>query len=259
MSKAVTSHERPGVYSVYEATAVVTGTSRQGWAAVAARSQGGTAGTLYTLNSGREAAEAFGPKDGLTELVQLLMANGAARVLAVPVTQDEDYAEAFALLGGQEGVRVVLCDSGTLTVQQALRDQVTADAAAQRERIAVVPGGAEETVSQLVERAKGLNSERVVLVAPGDARQAAAVAGAICGQTDPALPLGGAVLTGVSGPAERYTEQELDTLILGGVTTLEQAQGQCMVIRGVRPPGRPPGRLRTPPGGSWGRSWWWMM
>lgn len=233
MSKAVTSHERPGVYSVYEAAAVVSGASRQGWAAVAARSQGGTAGTLYTLNSGREAAEAFGPKDGLTELVQLLMANGAARVLAVPVTQDEDYAEAFALLGGQEGVRVVLCDSGTLTVQQALRDQVTADAAAQRERIAVVPGGAEETVSQLVERAKGLNSERVVLVAPGDARQAAAVAGAICGQTDPALPLGGAVLTGVSGPAERYTEQELDTLILGGVTTLEQAQGQCMVIRGV--------------------------
>ena len=59
------------------------------------------------------------------------------------------------------------------------------------------------------------------------------MAGAICGQTDPALPLGGAVLTGVSGPAERYTEQELDTLILGGVTTLEQAQGQCMVIRGV--------------------------
>ena len=40
MSNVVTSHERPGVYSAYEASAVVTSASRRGWAAVAARSQG---------------------------------------------------------------------------------------------------------------------------------------------------------------------------------------------------------------------------
>ena len=56
----VTTHERPGVYSVYEAAAAVTASSRSGTAAIAAQSAGGTAGTLYTLTSDRQAAAAFG-------------------------------------------------------------------------------------------------------------------------------------------------------------------------------------------------------
>ena len=134
---------------------------------MAARSQGGTPGKLYDLGRYEEAETTFGKEDALTALVKLLMANGAARVLAVPVEEEADYPAAFALLGEQESVKVVVCDSQTLSVQQALRDQVLADAQVRRERIAVVPGGAEESVSQLVARAKELNSERVVLVAPG--------------------------------------------------------------------------------------------
>ena len=205
MSSMVTTHERPGVYSVYAASAVVSGAARRGWAAVAARSQGGTPGKLYDLGRYEEAETTFGKEDALTALVKLLMANGAARVLAVPVEEEADYPAAFALLGEQESVKVVVCDSQTLSVQQALRDQVLADAQVRRERIAVVPGGAEESVSQLVARAKELNSERVVLVAPGISEEAggalvaAAVAGAICGEGDPALPLGGVELRGIPG------------------------------------------------------------
>lgn len=239
MSKVVTSHERPGVYSAYEASAVVTAAGRRGWAAVAARSQQGDPGTLYTLGTWREALETFGQEGTLAGMIQRLLANGAQRVLAVPVGEDNDYAAAFALLGQQENIKVVVCDSEDLSVQQSLRDQVAADAQNRRERIAVVPGGRDESVSQLVTRAQGLNSERVVLTAPGvspeegGALTAAAVAGAICGQADPALPLGGQVLTGVSALAGRYTEEELDTLLQGGVTPLEMAAGQCTVIRGV--------------------------
>ena len=221
MSSMVTTHERPGVYSVYAASAVVSGAARRGWAAVAARSQGGTPGKLYDLGRYEEAETTFGKEDALTALVKLLMANGAARVLAVPVEEEADYPAAFALLGEQESVKVVVCDSQTLSVQQALRDQVLADAQVRRERIAVVPGGAEESVSQLVARAKELNSERVVLVAPGISEEAggalvaAAVAGAICGEGDPALPLGGVELRGIPGLALRYGESELDTLLQG--------------------------------------------
>ena len=221
MSSMVTTHERPGVYSVYAASAVVSGAARRGWAAVAARSQGGTPGKLYDLGRYEEAETTFGKEDALTALVKLLMANGAARVLAVPVEEEADYPAAFALLGEQESVKVVVCDSQTLSVQQALRDQVLADAQVRRERIAVVPGGAEESVSQLVARAKELNSERVVLVAPGISEEAggalvaAAVAGAICGEGDPALPLGGVELRGIPGIALRYGESELDTLLQG--------------------------------------------
>lgn len=87
---------------------------------------------------------------------------------------------------------MVVCDSTDQEVQQKLRDSVTAASAARRERIAVVAGGAEESVTALTDRAKALNSERVVLAAPGGVSEkgtalsgltaAAAVAGAIAGQ-----------------------------------------------------------------------------
>ena len=232
---SVTTHERPGVYSEYDASSVVQGRQGRKMVGMAAIHATAPAGVPQTVTSYEGALIAFGSTGGqdMTELIRLALKNGAAGVVAVPVADEEGYEAAFAALAAMDDIGVVICDSVDREVQQSLRDSAAAASAARRERIAVAAGGAGETVTELLERAKALNSERVVLVAPGDARQAAAVAGAICGQTDPALPLGGAVLTGVAGPAERYTEQELDTLILGGVTTLEQAQGQCMVIRGV--------------------------
>lgn len=236
----LTTHERPGVYSAYEISAVVSAAARRGVAALAARSDGGTAGQLYDLGSAAQAAEAFGAADRLTGLVRLLMANGAARVLAVPLADADGYEAAFALLNRQEGVTVVLCDSEDLSVQQALRDSVEAAAAQRRERIAVVCGGAGETVAQLTARAGSLNSRRVALVAPAStaednaaAQVAAAVAGALCADGDPALPLGGAALRGLPGLAARYGESDLDALIRGGVTPVEAAGGRVCVVRGV--------------------------
>ena len=206
MTSGVTSHARPGVYSVYEASAVVAGGARRGKAAVAARSQA-----------------------------------------AVPVGEDGDYGAAFALLEEQEGVKVVVCDSETLSVQQKLRDSVAAAAQVRRERIAVAPCGAGETVSQITARAKALNSERVVLIAPGASLVAAAVAGAICGQGDPALPLGGAALRGVPDLETAYSESDIDALVQAGVTPVEQVGGVCSVIRGVT--------TRTTTGGAEDSTW----
>ena len=236
----VTNHERPGVYSAYTATAAAQRGNRRGTAAVIAVSRKGTAGTLYALGSYRQAAEAFGAEDGLTALVKILLANGAARVLAVPVADENGYEAAFALVQEQEGVNVVICDSEKLAVQQKLRDSVMSASAERRERIAVVAGAAGETAEALVKRAGELNSERVVLVAPavsqeaGGAWVAAAVAGAICGGSDPALPLGGTELQGISALEKRLDESEVDALIRGGVTLVERVGGSCWVIRGVR-------------------------
>ena len=154
----VTNHERPGVYSAYTATAAAQRGNRRGVAAVVAVSQKGTAGTLYALGSYRQAAETFGAEDGLTALVKLLLANGAARVLAVPVANENGYEAAFALVQEQEGVNVVICDSEKLAVQQKLRDSVMSASAERRERIAVVAGAAGETAEALVKRAGELNT-----------------------------------------------------------------------------------------------------
>lgn len=239
----VTTHERPGVYSVYEASSLISGVSGAKWVGLAAICTTGTAGTVYELSDYKQAVEQFGSNQELTELVRLLFLNGAAGVSAVPVQDEDGYTAAFAALEALEGIAIVVCDSTTVAVQQALRDSVTTASDARRERIGVVAGAAGETVSQLVSRAAELNSNRMVLVAPevvdengsvlSGARAPAAVAGVIAGESDPAVPLGGAQVKGLSGLSKRYTDAEVDTLVRGGVTALESIAGIISVVRGV--------------------------
>jgi hypothetical protein len=203
------------------------------------------AGTAVTVTSVEQAVSAFGSsgQEDMTGLIQLALKNGAAKVVALPVASEEDYAQAFAQMGAMEDIQVVICDSIDTDVQQALREMVEQSSKVRLERIAVVAGTAEESEQALVQRAAKLNSERVVLVGPGGADEegqamsgltvAAAVAGAIAGEQDPALPLGGAVLYGLTGLAKRYDDNALDLLIQGGVTPVESVSGQTTVVRGV--------------------------
>lgn len=230
--------ERPGVYSSYDASSVVLSTSGGKTVGLAALCQAGEAGTACDLSRYETAVSTFGTDEAITGLIRLLFLNGAARVWAVPVADEGGYEAAFETLAGIEDISIVVCDSGELTVQQSLRDSVAAASEARRERIGVVPGAVGESVGQLVLRAQELNSERMVLVGPEEAdgsgaALAAAVAGAIAGETDPAVPLGGAVLKGVTALSQRYEDGEIDTLIQGGVTPLEAVAGQVSVVRGV--------------------------
>ena len=204
-----------------------------------------TAKTVYTITSYEEAVTTFGSAGGqdMAELIRVILLNGAAAVAAVPIAASTDYEAGFAVLEGQENVSVVVCDSTTQTDQQDLRDSVAAASAARRERIAVVGGAASETVTNLISRAAALNSERVVLVAPGGTDEdgtalsgltaAAAVAGAIAAQSDPALPLSGAELTGLHGLSQQYNDNDIDLLVRGGVTPLESVAGVVSVVRGI--------------------------
>ena len=227
----VTEHQRPGVYSVYDASSAVSSWAGGKAAGVVAVCAKGTAGQVYTVSSYEQAVERFG-SGLLCEMVGLLLRNGAARVYAVSVTAEADYAAAFEALEKVEEVAVVCCDSGEAEVQQALRNSVKQASESRRERLAVVTGGEGETAGQLVARAGGLNCERVVLV-PDGAKAAAAVAGCIAGERDPAVPLGGAELKGITTVERDWSDNEIDTLVLGGVTPLEAGGGVVSVVRGV--------------------------
>ena len=112
---SVTNHERPGVYSRYDASTVVKGRGGGGGCVgLAALCGTGTAGTLYTFNRYEEAVTAFGGEETLTELVRLLFLNGAAQVKAVPVAEEAGYKAAFSVLEAAEDIAVVVCDSGEL-------------------------------------------------------------------------------------------------------------------------------------------------
>jgi len=245
----VTEHQRPGVYSVYDASSVVSGSAAGRAAGLAAvcSAQGVTAGEVYDLTGGEQAESAFGAGEEITELAKLLFRNGAARVYAVPVASEEGYAAAFAALEKVEDVAVVVCASTDAQVQKELTESVQAASAAKRERLCVLAGGENETAAELIARAGALNSERAVLCAPGGAKAAAALAGAIAGESDPAVPLGGAELKGLSGLGQDWSEGEIDALILGGVTPLEETGAAVGPVRAVT--------TRTKTGGAADATW----
>lgn len=251
-------HERPGVYSAYDAAAVVSAAKGSKTIGVAAKAARGTVGEAVTVTGYAAGVAAFGEDTdpGMSTLLRLLFLGGAGKVVAVRVAdEDADYQEAFEVLGKQDA-QVVLCDSAELTVQQALRSAVETASTQRRERIAVV-GGDGENVAELVERAKALNSERVVLVGPdaldGSGNRlpgvfaAAAVAAAIAAGKDPAVPLNGTELYGLGGLAEDYSDNDIDLLVRGGVTPLESVGGVISPVRGIT--------TRTTTGGAADATW----
>lgn len=246
----ITKHERPGVYSSYEASALSAASGKGKAVAVVAAGPAGSVGTLFSWTGYSRAINDVGRCE-LSDLARMALKNGAGLVYGV--VAGDDWEAAFGLVESVEDAAVVVCGSTQLTVQQKLRDMVERCSAARKERIAVVAGSEGETPAQLVERAKELNCERVVLVAPGDAAGgggiscAAAVAGAIAANADPALPLGGAKLSGPEGLETAYEDGDIDLLVQGGVTPLEMLGGSCYVVRGVT--------TRTTTGGAADSTW----
>ena len=250
-------HERPGVYSSYDASAVVTAGRGSKIIGVAAKAASGTVGEVVTLTGYTAGVAAFGEDvdPGMSTILRLLFLNGASTVAAVRVADEEpDYAGAFGVLGKVEA-QILVCDSGELSVQQALPTAVETASEQRRERIAVV-GGSGLKASELVERAAELNSERMVLVGPDLVRgegtlpgvfASAALAGAIASGTDPAIPLNGAELSGLEGLTEDYTDNDIDLLVRGGVTPLESVGGVVSPVRGIT--------TRTTTGGAADSTW----
>ena len=245
-----TIHERPGVYSSYDASSVVSASAAAKTIGAAAVATKGTANKVELITSYEEGKSVFGEDAsgvyGMSTLLKFLFANGAGAVKAVAVGKDEseekDYASAFAALSDEEDVGVMVCDSAAQSVHLLLKTAAEDASAARRERIAVI-GGSEETVAQMVNRAKAVNSERVVLVGPDIASDdggtmsavfaAAAVAGAIACGADPAVPLNGAELYGIGGLQSVYSDNDIDLLVQGGVTPLEDVGGVVSPVRGI--------------------------
>ncbi len=245
MSDNVTTHQRPGVYSSYSVSSAVRGTTGRKTVGLVAVNTVATPLEAVTVTSFSQSLSVFGAGT-MTDLIGAVLEHGGGAVVAVAVADGSDYGDGLAMLEGTDGIDILICDSVDVDVEQDVRDSALAASKNRRERICVVACDVDETVSQMVARAASLNSERVVLVAPGDLKVAAAVAGLIAGELDPAVPLGGAELSGLTVDS-RYGENELDLLILGGVTPVEYRSGVTAVVRGVT--------TRTTTGGAADTTW----
>lgn len=229
-------NERPGVYSSYEVTSSVNGSSAGGAVACAAIGAKGTALGVQRITSQAAAAESFGT-GGITELCALALRNGAGAVYACALeegAEEADYAAAFEKLCAVENVSVLFCDSRESQVHGAMREAILSASEAYCYRIGVVECCGSTT--QLVAAAAGLNSERIVLLAAGEENEpgacAAAFAGVVAATNDPALPMNGAELRGVEWGTV-WADADVNTLVRGGVSLIESAAGTPYVLRAV--------------------------
>lgn len=238
---SITYHERPGVYADYDASAVYSTSPATKTVAVAGLNSS-TAGTCK-FSSAASAAAVFGADAPLTALIRQAFLSGASTVLAraVPVNSVMGYHDSLEALLAQREASYIVTDSCDAAVQAEMRDLIEAAAESKNECIGLVGMGCADD-EELIQRAAALNSPRMVLIAPqvyvgeqicSGNLAAAALAGLLATQTDPALPLNSAVLPGLSGVTELWTEARLDALLRGGVTPLECVGGSVSVIRAV--------------------------
>ena len=236
-------HERPGVYSDYDASSVTLAGSTERVIALIGLSDADAG--LYTVTSYNDGAQTFGESSELGKMLKLAYQNGAGTVLAYPVAADTEAAYTAALEAVLTEKQASFCVVGSCRedVQEALRDAVE-DASVQRGECIGLCGMLNATKAELIARAATLNSERMVLIGPdvypvgsttavGGGMAAAALAGCLTDQSDPAAPLNGQVLRGFTGVNAVYSDTEIDALVAGGVTVLECFGGRVSVMRGI--------------------------
>ena len=127
---SVTTHERPGVYSAYDASSVVQRHGRGerwwGWRPSTPRPRQEVPQTVTSYEGALIAFGSTGEQD-MTELIRLALKNGAGRRGGGAGGRTRRAMRtAFAALAAMEDIGVVICDSADREVQQALRDSVAA-------------------------------------------------------------------------------------------------------------------------------------
>jgi hypothetical protein len=97
----MTIHERPGVYSSYDASTVVSAGTGSRTIGVAAKSVTGTVGEVVILTGYGEAVTAFGEDQpgtaGMSSLLRLLFLNGASKAAAVRVADEGGQTMSLSL------------------------------------------------------------------------------------------------------------------------------------------------------------------
>ena len=233
---SIVYHERPGVYVEYDATSRMANSGIRVVGVAGIGSSG-----LYRFTSAASALRTFPDTTPLGKMLQLAFANGAARVVCCPVEKDtlDAYAAAMARLVTEGEVNCLALETENMQMLKTLGEQLCAMDAP----CICFAGPNAPAMEALGIMAQTINCERMVLLGPGvrytgtedysGCFAAAAMAGLVSAQTDPALPLHGARLLGLDGVKETLTESQIDDAVCAGVTPLELIGGQVSIIRAV--------------------------
>lgn len=232
----------PGTYiTVRDEGLISAGRIATGNIGIVGTAAQGETNKVFSFGSFTEAKQTFGSSTTDTTLVEalkLIFNNGGRTVYAVRAAGDTtaDYEAGLALLE-TELVNIVLLagqDVSNAEMTTALQGHLATTAENKRERIGVIGCGADTDVDAVAKH--GLNSERLVFVAPGvsdkktGAYTAAAVAGLLSSlpvQTSPTNKV-----LNLTGLAVKYNNSQLEKLVNSYVLAVENRNG-FRLVKGI--------------------------
>ena len=115
---SITTHQRPGVYSAYDASALIRGSGSGGVVGLAAVGTAEQAGQVWQVTTYEQAASLFGADSVMTVLAALVLRNGARAVVCTAAEDAAGYEEAFERLCQRDDVSVMICGSTDIAMQQ---------------------------------------------------------------------------------------------------------------------------------------------
>lgn len=222
--------QRPGMISDYENSSVRSSTSAK-LVGIAAKTRQGKSLEPILVETAEDAVSIFGG-DGdqfqIVEMVHLVLQNGGRQVLVASVSSNEDYNQAFYLLM-EYGAQIITCDMQDETVL-LLKDALVHFAENGIPCIGVfgLEEDREPVLSTLTAR---LCCERLVLTYPSSVT--AAAAGLLAGWQDLSSPVHSVALRGLKQELPALEEEQVDFLILHGVSPAEGYAGVNQLIRCV--------------------------
>ncbi|MFV0402146.1 MAG: phage tail sheath C-terminal domain-containing protein [Oscillospiraceae bacterium] len=235
----VTDNMRPGVYSSYTVTSRYAAPRSPRGAALICGTSFQLAEKTYRLTSYGQAAELFSAASSrrALECCRILFENGVSPIWFSML--DRGYGAALNRLAEEDEIGAVITDcTGPLDVK-AMMESVEESCGKLHERLIFFGIG---EVALAMSTAKAVNSERAVVCCPGVSPissenraaiyGACALAGRVLANNDPVYNYNGCVLDGVETP-DKLAEDDIQQLLAGGVTVLEEVGGQVECVRAV--------------------------
>ncbi|HAN43797.1 MAG TPA: hypothetical protein DCP97_00250 [Ruminococcaceae bacterium] len=245
---AIINTQRPGVYTDYTVSSIMGRGGSTKFAAVAAKAASGKDSEVFVCDSYAQAVGRYftdTENANICTILKLLFSSGVGRVYCAAVsaaTQDElnDYLTALALLEPIDNIGAIICDSENPQVVAAAAKSAAKSSQSLRERIAYC--GIADTAAA-ISTANAANSERLVICSPAAAAKggtkqracytAAAFAGRVLALSDAGYNLNGLVLDLLEPPQAPLSNEQVEAMLLNGVTAFEKTDSGIECIKAV--------------------------
>ena len=200
--------------------------------------------TVYTLRSYEEALSIFGTvstDNNMLKYAKILFENGCSKIYAMRATASNLNAAMIKFLK-ENSVQIITGDMRTQSELSSVKSRLN-DGRRIGYNAICIAGTDLEVTNDIINLSETVDSKYIVITASrpkilgesqiNSSASAVALAGIISATNDPALPYNNALVKGIDLIESEFTREEMESLIEGGITLIENGPLYPYVVRMV--------------------------